>query len=216
MNELEPVTPTSASAETIRPAEPLAEPVASAESLPAVTVPLQPVVAAEPAPEPVPAAQLQPEPEAEVVPEPQPVAVAVVSVPEPQPQPVVIAVPEQAPLVAAQPETPEPAAAPNQLLGLPLQLLNQLLARLGAAPLQSLADLLPALRIVSLLLVAGIGVKLTAATLGAINDLPLVGRLLELVGLISALNYLARNALRSQKRAELLARILKLKRDLLG
>jgi hypothetical protein len=75
---------------------------------------------------------------------------------------------------------------------------------------------MPALRLISLLVVAGVTLKLTGATLGAINELPLVGRLLELVGLISALQYLAANALRSQKRAELLARIQKLKRDFLG
>ena len=145
-------------------------------------------------------------------------------------EPVVIPVATPAPLAAVAPEPPPaapsapaaPAAQPasdtqtSKLLGLPLQLVNQLLARLGAAPLRNLADLLPALRLVSLLVVAGITLKLTGATLGAINELPLVGRLLELVGLISALQFVAANALRSQKRAELLARIQKLKRDFLG
>jgi CAAD domains of cyanobacterial aminoacyl-tRNA synthetase len=142
-------------------------------------------------------------------------------------EPVVIPVATPAPLaaVAPEPQPPAPAATAAQpaadtqtskLLGLPLQLVNQLLARLGAAPLRNLADLLPALRLLSLLVVAGITLKLTGATLGAINELPLVGRLLELVGLISALQFVAANALRSQKRAELLARIQKLKRDFLG
>jgi len=145
-------------------------------------------------------------------------------------EPVVIPVATPAPLAAVAPEPPPavpaaqaaPVAQPasdtqtSKLLGLPLQLVNQLLARLGAAPLRNLADLLPALRLVSLLVVAGITLKLTGATLGAINELPLVGRLLELVGLISALQFVAANALRSQKRAELLARIQKLKRDFLG
>jgi|688.fasta_scaffold88713_2 hypothetical protein len=142
------------------------------------------------------------------------------------PEPEIRVAPE-APLVAPS-RPPAPAAADSvasesvasdsaaQLLGLPLQLLNQLLAKLGAAPLSSLAELMPALRLISLLVVAGVTLKLTGATLGAINELPLVGRLLELVGLISALQYLAANALRSQKRAELLARIQKLKRDFLG
>jgi hypothetical protein len=44
----------------------------------------------------------------------------------------------------------------------------------------------------------------------------MLGRLLELVGLISALNFLGRNALKSQKRAELLARIQTLRKELLG
>ena len=151
----------------------------------------------------------------------EPVLVAEpVAIPEPV---ITIPVADKAPLVSVPVEEPKqdrqaPTAGDgaNQLLGLPLQLVNQLLAKLGATPLQSLAELMPAVRIVTLLVVAGIGVKLTGATLGAINDLPLLGRLLELAGLISALNFLARNAIRSQKRAELLARILKLKRDLLG
>lgn len=140
---------------------------------------------------------------------------------EPEPT---IAVAPPAPLVPApaKPAEPEPAApaAADQgsgpALELPLQFVNQLLARFGAAPLHSLGDLLPALRLLSLVVVAGVAVKLTGATLGAINEIPMMGRLLELVGLISALNFLARNALRSQKRAELLSRIHKLKQDLLG
>jgi hypothetical protein len=108
-----------------------------------------------------------------------------------------------------------PQAAP-QLLGLPLQLLNQLLARLATLRLQSLAELLPALRLVAILAAAGFVVKLTGATLDALNDIPMLGRLLELVGLISALNFLGRNALKSQKRAELLARIQTLRKELLG
>jgi hypothetical protein len=108
-----------------------------------------------------------------------------------------------------------PKAAP-QLLGLPLQLLNQLLARLAVLNLRSLAELLPALRLVAILAAAGFVVKLTGATLDALNDIPMLGRLLELVGLISALNFLGRNALKSQKRAELLARIQTLRKELLG
>jgi len=126
-----------------------------------------------------------------------------------------IAVAEPAPLVAAV-EQPAPQERPNQLLGLPLQLLNQVLARIGATSFSNLAELLPALRVLALLLLAGVVLKLTGATLGALNEIPMLGRLLELVGLISALNFLARNALRSQKRAELLARIQKLRRDFLG
>ena len=153
------------------------------------------------------------EPAAELA---EPAELAPSAPPEPE-----IRVAPEAPLVAAPSAAPSAAPTPAsdsaaQVLGLPLQLLNQLLAKLGAAPLSSLAELLPALRLISLLVVAGVTIKLTGATLGAINELPLVGRLLELVGLISALQYLASNALRSQKRAELLARIQKLKRDFLG
>lgn len=133
------------------------------------------------------------------------------------PAPVVIPVAEAAPLAVPAPAVASAAEGDStEVLGLPLKLLNELLARIGATPLQSLTDLLPLLRILSLAVVAGIALKLTSATLGAINDLPLVGGLLELVGLVSLLSFLARNAFKQQKRAELLARIQKLKTDLLG
>jgi len=176
--------------------EPAAEPAATPE----------PVAPVELAATDEPATAVSPEPEIRVAPEAPLVA--------PSSPPASAAAPAGATDAGATDAGASDAAA--QVLGLPLQLLNQLLVKLGAAPLASLAELLPALRLISLVVVAGITIKLTGATLGAINELPLVGRLLELVGLISALQYLASNALRSQKRAELLARIQKLKRDFLG
>ena len=176
-------------------AEPLVAELAVAEPLVAEPPVAEPLVAEPPVAEPVVIPVATPAPLAAVAPEPPPAVPAAQAAPVAQP--------------ASDTQT-------SKLLGLPLQLVNQLLARLGAAPLRNLADLLPALRLVSLLVVAGITLKLTGATLGAINELPLVGRLLELVGLISALQFVAANALRSQKRAELLARIQKLKRDFLG
>jgi hypothetical protein len=108
------------------------------------------------------------------------------------------------------------AAGSNSATALPLQLINQLLRKIGATPLVSLADMLPLLRILTLTVLAGIALRLANATLGAIDDLPLVGGLLELVGLVTLLNFLARNAFKQKKRAELLARIQKLRTDLLG
>lgn len=212
-------TPNPASEPTSEPMEP-----ASPEVVELAAPEEEPVMAApepEPVADPVPA---QPEPaqaavvEAAVA-EPAPVVEA-----EP-PAPVVIPVAEPAPLAApaAAPPSPEPAkadapaaAASSEVLGLPLKLLNELLAKIGSTQLHSLADLVPALRILALAVVAGIALKLTSATLGAIDDLPLVGGLLELVGLVSLLNFLSRNAFKQQKRAELLGRIQKLKTDLLG
>ena len=134
--------------------------------------------------------------------------------PEPLP-PVEIRAAEPAPLVAsASPGAVGDSA--RELLGLPLQFLNQLLQKLGSAKLDSLADLIPAARLVGIALLAGVALKLTGATLGAINDVPLLGGLLELTGLVTMLNFLARNALKQQKRAELLGRIRKLKQDFLG
>ena len=135
--------------------------------------------------------------------------------PEPE---ITIPVAEPAPLVS-QPQATEsaaPAGAAKELLGLPLQFLSQLLQKLGSSKLESIADLVPAARLVAIALLAGLALKITGASLDAINDIPLVGGLLELVGLVGLLNFLSRNALKAQKRAELLSRIRKLKQDFLG
>ncbi|MCT0226096.1 CAAD domain-containing protein [Synechococcus sp. CS-1328] len=129
-----------------------------------------------------------------------------------------IPVAEPAPL-APRPPQPARAAAETsaaEALRLPLQFLNQLLRKLGATQLKSFADLLPVARLLLLAVAAGVALKLTGATLQAIDELPLIGGLLELVGLVALLNFLARNALRQQKRAELLSRIHQIRKDLLG
>lgn len=94
--------------------------------------------------------------------------------------------------------------------------LRQVMQRLGGLKPESFQQWLPALRILGLAVAAGVGLKLTGAVLSAINELPLLGRLLELVGLVSAIQFISRNALRRQRRAELLARIEALKADLIG
>lgn len=94
--------------------------------------------------------------------------------------------------------------------------LRTLLQQLGVFQSQSLEQLLPALQILGLAVVAGVGLKLTGAVLGAINELPLLGQLLQLVGLVTAIQFVARNALQQQKRAALLARIEQIKTNLLG
>ena len=148
---------------------------------------------------------------------------AEVTAPEtaPEPEPAVeIRAAEPAPLVVSESHgaAGDGAAGDSarELLGLPLQFLNQLLQRLGSTKLDSFADLIPAARLLGIALLAGVALKLTGATLGAINDIPFLGGLLELTGLVAMLNFLARNALKQQKRAELLSRIRKLKQDFLG
>ena len=123
--------------------------------------------------------------------------------------------PRQIPVAASAPLVVTAVSSSNAA-ALPLQLINQLLRKIGATPLVSLRDMLPLLRILTLAVLAGIILKLATATLGAIDDMPLVGGLLELAGLVTVLNFLARNAFKQQKRAELLARIQKLRTDLLG
>ena len=144
---------------------------------------------------------------------------AEVTAPEPGPA-VEIRAAEPAPLVVSESygAAGDGAAGDSarELLGLPLQFLNQLLQRLGSTKLDSFADLIPAARLLGIALLAGVALKLTGATLGAINDIPFLGGLLELTGLVAMLNFLARNALKQQKRAELLGRIRKLKQDFLG
>lgn len=94
--------------------------------------------------------------------------------------------------------------------------IRELLQQLGVFKSASVEQLLPALQILGLAVVAGVGLKLTGAVLGAINELPLLGQLLQLVGLVAAVQFLARNALHQQKRAALLARIEQIKTNLLG
>lgn len=113
-------------------------------------------------------------------------------------------------------EAAPPAVGAPRGLALPLQFLAQLLRKIAGTIIGSLNDLLPALRILTLAVVAAISLKITGATLSAINELPLVGGVLELVGLVSLLNFLARNALQQKKRAELLSRIHKLRAELIG
>jgi len=111
-----------------------------------------------------------------------------------------------------------PAVASTGSIGapLPLSFLRHLLGQLGELNLSHLSDLLPALRILAIALAAGLALRITGAVLGSLNDLPLLGNLLELVGLIQFVQLISRHALKHQKRAELLARIQELKRQLLG
>jgi hypothetical protein len=116
-------------------------------------------------------------------------------------------------------EAPGPLQAPEAKQdggGFQPEGLRTLLKQLGVFQSQSLEQLLPALQILGLAVVAGVGLKLTGAVLGAINELPLLGQLLQLVGLVTAIQFLARNALQQQKRAALLARIEEIKTNLLG
>lgn len=108
------------------------------------------------------------------------------------------------------------AASANDAKPLPLALLRHLLDQISQVKLSQLADLVPALRVLALALTAALVLKLTGAVLGSLNELPVLGGLLELVGLIRMVQLISRHALKQQKRAELLGRIQVLKRQLLG
>lgn len=132
--------------------------------------------------------------------------------PDHQPRSLPIEPVAPAPLITTTPVPPSANDSPR----LPLALLRHLLDQVSQLKLSQLTDLLPALRILALALAAGLVLKLTGAVLGSLNELPLLGGLLELVGLIRMVQLLSRHALKQQKRAELLGRIQALKRELLG
>ena len=123
-------------------------------------------------------------------------------------EPTVIPVAEAAPLVTQ--------AASAAEVPLPLSLFKALLSKLAAFQSSDRADLVQMAQLLGLALLAGILLKLAGGTLEAIDSIPLLGGLLELVGLVSALSFLARNALKQQKRVELLSRIQRLKDQVLG
>ena len=68
--------------------------------------------------------------------------------------------------------------------------------------------------------VVGIALSLVSGVLDSINHLPLIGGVVqgvsELIGLVVMLQFIAENLLKQQKRADLFARIVVLKKDLLG
>lgn len=124
-----------------------------------------------------------------------------------------LSAPFPAPVVGT---VPPPAAPAPSAVGLPPSLLAHLLRQVATTPIEHLRDLVPALRILVLIAASGVVLRITASVLEAIDGVPLVGGLLELVGLVSLLGFLSRHALRQQKRAELMVRIDSLRRDLLG
>jgi hypothetical protein len=126
------------------------------------------------------------------------------------------AAPSPARAIVGSVPAPKVAAVRPAATALPPTLLAHLLRQVASMPIERMADLLPALRILALVLASAVVLRITAATLDAIDGVPLVGGLLQLVGLVSALSFLSRQALRQQKRAELMVRIDQLRRDLLG
>lgn len=107
-------------------------------------------------------------------------------------------------------------AGPAQPSALLAPLFNQLLQLLAATPLRSLDDLLAAGRILALAAAASLALRFTGATLEAIHAVPLLDTTLEVLGLVSLLQVLARHALHQQKRADLLERIRRVRLQLLG
>jgi hypothetical protein len=93
---------------------------------------------------------------------------------------------------------------------------REILRQISALQLSSLREVVPVLQVLALAVVAVLVLRITGATLSAIDEIPLVGGLLELVGVVSVLGFLARHALRQRNRAELLVRIRKLRKQLLG
>ena len=101
-----------------------------------------------------------------------------------------------------------------------LQRLNQGLAALKDLNLQGFRQIYPVFLILFGSVVAGIALSLVAGVLDSMNHLPLIGGVLqgvsELIGLVVLVRFIADHLLRQQKRADLFARIVVLKKDLLG
>ena len=101
-----------------------------------------------------------------------------------------------------------------------LERLNQGLAALKDLNLQGFRQIYPVFLILFGSVVAGIALSLVAGVLDSMNHLPLIGGVLqgvsELIGLVVLVRFIADHLLRQQKRADLFARIVVLKKDLLG
>lgn len=88
--------------------------------------------------------------------------------------------------------------------------------QVASTPISRIRDLLPALRILALIAACGFVLQITTTTQEAMEGLPALGGMLQLMGLSSLLGFLSHQALRQQKLAELAVRIDLLRRDLLG
>ena len=97
----------------------------------------------------------------------------------------------------------------------PLDTLRKVFAGFNLGWLKNLQELLPALKVIGLAVLAGVTLKLSGGLLHTINSIPALGGLLELLGLVALVTFLYRNALRQKSRAELLQRINELRKDLL-
>lgn len=109
---------------------------------------------------------------------------------------------------------PPPSAV--SIAGFSPALKAHLWRQVASTPISRFRDLLPALRILALIAACGFVVQVTTTTQDAMEGLPALGGLLQLMGLTSLLGFLSRQALRKQKLAELAVRIDLLRRDLLG
>lgn len=107
-----------------------------------------------------------------------------------------------------------PAPSEFQDTGLSPALVAHLLRQVAVTPIERIQDLVPALRLLVLIAASAAILRLTAITLDALDGFPLVGGLCQLLGLVSLLAGLSREALRQQKRAELMVRIEQLRRSL--
>ena len=117
---------------------------------------------------------------------------------------------------SAKPQEPMDETSMAQLL----ERLNQGLAALKDLNLEGFRQIYPVFLILFGSVVAGIALSLVAGVLDSMNHLPLIGGVLqglsELIGLVVLVRFVADHLLKQQKRADLFARIVVLKKDLLG
>jgi flagellar motor component MotA len=109
-----------------------------------------------------------------------------------------------------------PPSCEASIAGCSPALKTHLWRQVASTPFSRFSDLLPALGILALIAACGFGLQITTTTQEAMESLPALGGILQLMGVTSLLGFLSRQALRQQKLAELAVRIEVLRRDFIG
>ncbi len=116
--------------------------------------------------------------------------------------------------VASSEETQQPS------ISFFLEQLKQSLEALKVLSPNGFRQIYPVFMILFSTIVIGISLSLVASLIETINHLPLLGGMIrglsELIGLVAVTRFIAANLFLHQKRAELFARIVVLKKDILG
>ena len=132
----------------------------------------------------------------------------------------VIEVAPEAGSLSAQMESKEPGSAETTSVQAFWEQLKQGAEALKALNFEGFKQVYPVFLVLFGSVVVGIGLIFVVSFLQSMNHLPLIGGvfegLSELVGLVVVTRFVSGNLLRQQKRAELYARIVVLKKDLLG
>ena len=143
--------------------------------------------------------------------------------------PAAVEPPTASPVIELAPDAG--AIAPNTLLSTPeepqpssisffIERLKQSLEALKVLSPNGFRQVYPVFMILFSTIVIGISLSLAASLVDTINHIPVLGGIIrglsELIGLVAVTQFIAAHLLFQQKRAELFARIVVLKKDILG